>query len=166
MSDNSQTSLIPPGAPIPDPPGANLLAKIPVFFVGLILLVYLVYNISLEVIDWKNSLNPKELAVSENEIESENESKDTLPLSGNFTHPLTNDTRRCFECHESTFSEEMLKIVPGPFWGDQACMVCHPLEDFDEQHPGHEFETPEKCTMCHSPHNSVEKPLLKKRDEE
>jgi len=151
------SSIIPPGAPIPDPPGANLFTKIPIFFVGLILLLYLIYNISLEVVAWKNSIKQQEPTVTKNE--SENKNRNPPAWLGMLTHPIANDPKRCLECHD--LAEGTLEILPGAFGGDQVCMGCHPLKDFDAQHRGHKFEPFESCTMCHSPHKSIEKPLMK-----
>ena len=152
------SSVIPPGVPIPDPPGTNLLAKIPIFFVGIILLVYLIYNVSLEVIDWKNFFSPPETTATENKNDGENEIPFPL-LLGRLTHPVADDPKRCLECHD--LAEDMLEILPGAFGGDKTCMACHPLKDFDKQHRGHKFEPFESCTTCHSPHKSIEKPLMK-----
>ncbi|MCL2306251.1 MAG: cytochrome c3 family protein [Planctomycetaceae bacterium] len=156
MGNDIRSSLLPPGAPVPDPPGAKLLAKIPVFVVGLIFLVYLIYNIRLEVVDWRNFPSPQEASVSEITGESPPPPPSLLEI---LTHPIANDPKRCLECHD--LAEETLEILPGAFGGDQVCLACHPLKDFDEQHRGHKFEPFEKCTMCHSPHKSIEKPLMK-----
>ena len=183
-------SFFPPNVPVPDPPGAKLLVQIPVFFVGLVLLGYLFYNLYLEAVDWK-ILPKREVPVAEEE---------KFPV-----HPVTLDPERCYECHESPFREETRIILdankgitpedlpegydpdffddekfysqygltvrkdipspprelPGPFLGNKACMKCHPVEDFDRQHNGHVFEPFESCTMCHTPHRSIAKPLLK-----
>jgi len=83
------------------------------------------------------------------------------PFSKPLTHPIANDPLLCLECHKLAFSDETSEIFPGPFLGDRSCLKCHPLKDFDRQHRGHRFEPYENCTMCHSPHKSVEKPLMK-----
>ena len=158
MSNNMNSSIIPPGAPIPDPPGANLLAKVPIFFVGVILLVYLIYNVSLEVMDWRNFFTSQETTVAENEKNEESGIPPPL-LLGMLTHPVADDPKRCLECHD--LAEETLEVLPGAFGGDMTCMKCHPLKDFDAQHRGHKFEPFESCTSCHSPHKSIEKPLMK-----
>jgi len=159
MSKNFQSSLIPPGVPVPEPPGANLPAKIPIVVVGFILLIYLIYNISLEVIDWRNYFTQNDERIALIEYEGERESGNPSPMLGKFTHPISDDPRRCLLCHD--LAEDTLEVVPGRFWGDQSCMICHPLQDFDRQHQGHKFEPFENCTACHSPHQSIEKPLLK-----
>ena len=160
MSNDFSPSLIPPGAPIPDPPGANLPAKIPIFLVGCGLLLYLIYNVRTEVIYWKN-FRPRDASTVLEEGEAPSPLFGNAPLSKMLTHSVANDPKRCHECHEPAFSEEMAEILPGPFWGDQSCLVCHPLKDFEQQHFGHQFEPLKDCTMCHSPHKSIEKPLMK-----
>ena len=65
MSNNFRPSISPPNVPVPDPPGAKLLARIPIWLIGFGFLVYLVYSIYLEMVDRDFLRKPKPPAVSE-----------------------------------------------------------------------------------------------------
>jgi len=191
MSKDYTPTFFPPNTPVPDPPGAKLIMKTPIFLVGFVLLLYLFYNLYLEAVDWsvlpKREMSP----VTESEWFS--------------AHSVSLDPERCHECHDPPLMEETLRILdafkghvpedvpegydpdffddekflaqhgltlrkdlqhparstPGPFSGDQACMKCHPREEFARQHLDHAFEPFENCTMCHNPHHFIAKPLLK-----
>ena len=191
MSSDQQPSLIPPNAPVPDPPGAKLVAKIPIFLIGCGLLLYLIYNLYLEAVDWAGF--PK------------GDTETPVPIVERLTHPLTHDHNGCLKCHEPPLMEETQRIISAnknlspvtspkgendlDFFGDEKLQApldwpvqkdsqnsprplpgpflgddsCLKchLENFGKEHRGHDFDPFKNCTMCHSPHNSIVAPLLK-----
>ena len=98
MSNSHQSSLIPPNVPVPDPPGAKLVTRIPIFLVGCGLLLYLIYNLYLEAVDW-------------NFFPSADTETPTSIIATRLTHPLTHDYKGCIKCHEPPLMEETQRII-------------------------------------------------------
>ncbi len=103
MSNDFGPSVFPPNLPIPDPPGANLLARIPIFLIGLGLLAYLGYTVYLEAVDWEMVRKPEGFTTAQGGLP-------TAPRAV-LAHSGTNDATRCLECHDSPLSEETEKIL-------------------------------------------------------
>ena len=103
MSNEHGSSIFPPNVPLPDPPGASFVARIPIVIVGACLLFYLLYNIYLEAIDLEIARRPEAFSVAQG----------GSPSLSNvaITHSGVNDPLRCFECHEPPGSVETERIL-------------------------------------------------------
>ena len=103
MSREHGTSVFPPNVPLPDPPGARFIARIPICIVGICLLLYLLYNVYLEAVDLEIARKPDAFSVAQGGDPS-------LPVPM-ISHSGVNDSLRCLECHEPPISEESKKIL-------------------------------------------------------
>ena len=66
--------------------------------------------------------------------------------------------KRCTACHETKLQGDLTEV--GELKSYKACFECHESVEFEAIH-SHPLEPIEHCQMCHSPHGSKEKFLLK-----
>lgn len=95
------TSLIPPNAPIPDPPGAYFFMQLPVFIVGLSFAIALGFMLTNEFID--------RFLGGAGEAREEDPENFILDLP-TLIHPDANDPQKCVICHFATREEESVSI--------------------------------------------------------
>ena len=103
MSSDHGSSIFPPNVPLPDPPGASFVARIPIFIVGGFLLSYLLYTIYLEAVDLEVARKPEAFSVAQGGAPS-------LPDT-TISHSGVNDPLRCLECHMPSISDETERIL-------------------------------------------------------